>query len=83
MWGRGNMCKAADDMRPGESKIVYSEVEKAVIEMEKSLGIADIDFERFERSIKRFGYCIDLTDDCWKVIASETRVDVAKFQEED
>lgn len=38
-------------------------------------------FEVFERSIKRFGYCIALTDDCWKATVGETRVDVEDFKE--
>lgn len=78
---RGNLCKASQDLRPSETEIVYSDVEKDVMEMEKLLGIQDVEFEVFERSIKRFGYCVDLTDDCWKAISQETQVEIAKLQD--
>lgn len=75
------MCKAGDNLRPGETAVVYSAVEKDVITMEKMLEIDEIEFEVFERSIKRFGYCVDLTDDCWRATVNETHVDISKFQE--
>ena len=79
---RGNMCKGADNMRPGgENGFVPSKEEQFICEFERELGIQDVLFEVFERSIKRFGYCIALTDDCWRATVGETRVDVEQFKE--
>ena len=49
--------------------------------MEKQLLIQDIEFETFERCIKRFGYAVALTDDCWSATVAETKVDILKFKE--
>lgn len=77
----GNICKAAESLRPGKSTVPPSQVEKFVIDLEKQLGIQDVQFETFERSIKRFGFRIALTDDCWRATVAETHVDVSKFKE--
>ena len=42
-----------------------------------------ISFRIFERCVKRFGYAIDLTDDCWRATVAETGVDVEKFADQD
>ena len=79
---RGNMCKGADNMRPGgDNGFIPSKEEQFICEFERELGIQDVLFEVFERSIKRFGYCIALTDDCWRATVGETRVDVEQFKE--
>ena len=49
--------------------------------MEKQLLIQEIEFETFERCIKRFGYAVALTDDCWSATVAETKVDILKFKE--
>lgn len=76
--GNLNYCKGGEDLRPGMN---YSAVERQVAEMERTLQIQDIEFETFERCIKRFGYAVALTDDCWSATVAETRVDVSKFKE--
>ena len=76
----GNICKAADDMRP-KSLGLPSEEEAFVINFEKQLNIQHVEYETFERCIKRFGYRIALTDDCWRSTVAETNVDVSKFKE--
>ena len=35
----------------------------------------------FERCVKRFGYAVDLTDDCWRATVDETHVNIEKFKE--
>lgn len=77
------MCKGAEDLRPsnGDSPQAYSEVEQFIAKMELKLNIQDINYDIFERCIKRFGYAVDLTDDCWRATVAETRVDVAAFKE--
>jgi len=77
----GNICKAAESLRPGKSTVPPSQVEQFVIDLEQQLGIQDVQFETFERSIKRFGFRIALTDNCWRATVAETRVDVSKFKE--
>ena len=69
-------------MRPGgELGFEPSDEEKFICQFERKLEIQNIQFEVFERSIKRFGYCIALTDDCWRATVAETKVDVEKFKE--
>ena len=41
----------------------------------------DVTYEIFERCVKRFGYAVDLTDDCWRATVAETHVDIEKFKE--
>ena len=31
--------------------------------------------------MKRFGYAVDLTDDCWRATVAETHIDTEKFKE--
>ncbi len=76
----GNICKAADDMRP-KSLGLPSEEERFICNLEKNLQIQTVEYETFERCIKRFGYRIALTDDCWRATVNETHVDVSKFKE--
>ena len=49
--------------------------------MELGLDIQDIEYDTFERCVKRFGYSVDLTDDCWKATVAQTKVDISKFKE--
>lgn len=67
-------------MRPG-SDVVYSETEQFISKLEQDLLLQNILYEVFERSIKRFGYAVDLTDECWRATVAETRIDVEKFRE--
>ena len=59
----------------------YSKVENKVAHMEMGLNIQSVEFETFERCIKRFGYCVDLNDECWAATVNETHVDIEKFKE--
>ena len=77
---RGNLCKAGDNMRPG-SDVLYSDTEQFIAELERDLLLQNIMYEAFERSVKRFGYAVDLTDECWRATVAETRVDISKFRE--
>ena len=79
---RGNLCKSGSDLRPGADDVqAYSDVERFIASVELKLCINGINFDIFERCIKRFGYAVDLTDDCWKATVAETHVDVSKFKE--
>ena len=73
------MCKASEDIRPGQ--VNYSENEKMLAEYEKQLDVQQVSYDIFERSVKRFGYAVDLTDDCWRATVQDTNVDVEKFKE--
>ena len=65
-FGRGNMCKGGENIRPGSNTPGQpTDEEYFVCQFEQKLQIQSIQFDVFERSIKRFGYCIALTDDCW------------------
>ena len=49
------------------SKVVRSDLydaENIVFTDEKGLGLSLIQYEIFERGIKRFGYVMDLSDEC-------------------
>ena len=65
----GNMCKAGDDVRPGPR---YSKSELMLVEFEKELSLQNVSYDVFERCVKRFGYAVDLTDDCWRATVQET-----------
>ena len=76
------MCKGADNMRPGgDNGFVLSKEEQFICDFERKIGIKNVCFEVFERSIKRFGYCIALTDDCWEATVAETRIDPDELKE--
>ena len=75
------MCQGAENVRPGADAANYSDVERFIAKMELGLNIQDIYYDVFERCVKRFGYAVDLTDDCWNATVAETRVDVSKFKE--
>ena len=77
---RGNLCKASEDMRPG-SDVQYSQVESFITKLETKLAINKIEYEIFERAVKRFGYAVQLTDECWKATMAETTIDVEKLKE--
>lgn len=46
---------------------------------EIGLGFSEVNFESFERGIKRFGYCNDITDECLMAVMQETSIDPSKF----
>ena len=51
-----------------------SEVENLVSDAEKGLNLYKLHFEVYERALKRHGYLIDITDDCWASIELETNI---------
>ena len=77
----GNLCTGGVNIRPGQEGPVFSEVEKFIAEQENNLNIQHVLYEVFERCVKRFGYAVDLTDDCWRATVDETHVDIEKFKE--
>lgn len=78
---RGNLCEAQASMRPNDAGFNQTASERYICDLEYQLEIQNIQFEVFERCIKRFGYCIALTDDCWRATVAETHIDVEKFKE--
>lgn len=74
------MCKSAEDHRPG-GEINFSQNELDIQKHEAKLDVQDVSYDVFERCIKRFGYAVDLTDDCWRATVAETHVNIENFKE--
>ena len=60
------------------SESQYSEIEMRIAAEEAKLGLKDIEFETYERCIKRFGYRKDISERCWEASYDELKIKLPK-----
>ena len=56
----------------------YSDVEMRIATEETKLGLQDIEFETFERCVKRFGYRKQISERCWEASYDELKIKLPK-----
>ena len=54
-------------------------MEKEVQQLEHHLNLWKVRFEIFERAIKRFGWKIQINDDCWEASEDQTHIHVKNW----